>query len=173
MSENQDQPRYVHKLDGCRPTPLASYLKALGVFRLIAEGPDPKVRGWWKKDVFQLGTRLSQAEIERFFLHDYAPTPLLAPWNGGSGFFPKDNKTAIEAIRSSQSDRFHPYRDAILAATAAVAHIDENQPRERKRTGLLLPAARGERRFGMDRCGLDFWNRWRACVSRDVRNRWQ
>jgi CRISPR-associated protein Csx17 len=28
-------------LAGCTPTPLANYLKALGVFRLVAEQKDP------------------------------------------------------------------------------------------------------------------------------------
>ncbi|HMO13467.1 MAG TPA: type I-U CRISPR-associated protein Csx17 [Pirellulaceae bacterium] len=145
MSEKQDQQRYVHSLGGCRPTPLASYLKALGVFRLIAEGPDSNIRGWWQNDVFHLGTRLSQAEIERFFLHNYSPTPLLAPWNGGSGFFPKDNKAAIEAIRNSRADRFQPYRDAILAASAAVAHIDEKPAKGTEKNGVIAACRRSWR----------------------------
>ena len=43
-------------LRGCVPTPLASYLMALGVLRLIsspanhvsAEAADPHARGWWE-----------------------------------------------------------------------------------------------------------------------------
>ncbi len=42
-------------LDGCAPTPLASYLKALGVLRLLSsstnnfsgQAVDPRARGWW------------------------------------------------------------------------------------------------------------------------------
>ena len=31
---------FVHKLEGCRPQPLAGYLKALGVLRLVSEQAD-------------------------------------------------------------------------------------------------------------------------------------
>lgn len=39
----------LHRLDGCAPTPLAHYLKALGVLRLVAEQLDPQARGWWEE----------------------------------------------------------------------------------------------------------------------------
>lgn len=35
---------HIHKLDGCAPTPLAHYLKALGILRLVAEQADPNAR---------------------------------------------------------------------------------------------------------------------------------
>ena len=35
-------------LAGCAPIPLASYLKALGVFRLVAEQKDECARGRWR-----------------------------------------------------------------------------------------------------------------------------
>ena len=45
-------------LHGCAPTPLASYLKALGVLRLISspanhvsrEAADQHARGWWENE---------------------------------------------------------------------------------------------------------------------------
>lgn len=48
-----------------------------------------------------------------FFRNEYAPTPLVSPWNGGSGFFPKDNTEAIDAITASEASRFAPYRTLI------------------------------------------------------------
>ena len=104
---------YVHKLDGCSPTPLAHYLKALGVLRLVAEQADATARGGWRNDRFVLVSTLDQAALEVFFLKDYQPTPLLAPWNGGSGFYPKDNKSGIDPIARSSASRFRKYRDAI------------------------------------------------------------
>jgi CRISPR-associated protein Csx17 len=75
------------RLDGCRPTPLASYLKALGVLRLVAEqNADPEARGFWHGERFHLKTRLDRDALRRFFLEDYAPTPIIAPWNGRAGF---------------------------------------------------------------------------------------
>jgi len=77
-------------LAGCTPTPLASYLKALAVLRLVAEagmnGGDPNATGFWRDDMFVLRTRLTKEELRAFFLDRYQPTPLLSPWNGRAGF---------------------------------------------------------------------------------------
>ncbi len=81
-------------LHGCSPTPLASYLKALGVLRLLSSGvnsvtgepADPGVRGWWEGERFHLGTTLGREGVLDFFLNDYAPSPVIAPWNGRAGF---------------------------------------------------------------------------------------
>jgi CRISPR-associated protein Csx17 len=78
---------HVHELWGLRPDALATYLAALGVFRLLAEQRDAEVRALWRDEHFALVTTLDWAEIERFFVSDYAPTPILSPWNMESGFF--------------------------------------------------------------------------------------
>jgi CRISPR-associated protein Csx17 len=77
----------VHDLGGCAPTPLAHYLKALGILRLVAEQADPQARGWWEGECFRLATVLDRDALEAFFLERYQPTPLVSPWNKGSGFF--------------------------------------------------------------------------------------
>lgn len=81
----------VVSLDGCRPTPLASYLKALGVLRLVAQQADRKARGFWRGERFHLKTALDRDGLRRFFLEDYAPTPIIAPWNGRAGFLEGDS----------------------------------------------------------------------------------
>ena len=86
------------KLHGCSPTPLASYLKALGVLRLISspvnhvssKAADPYARGWWENECFHLRTVLSLDNLLHFFLHKYAPSPIIAPWNGRAGFLEGD-----------------------------------------------------------------------------------
>ena len=112
-------------LAGCSPTPLASYLKALGVLRLIASptssvsgaAADPEVRGWWESECFYLRTSLASEALTRFFLEDYAPSPIIAPWNGGSGFYPGDNKEGIDPLAGSKvASRFLTIADAIKAA---------------------------------------------------------
>ena len=73
-------------LNGCTPTPLASYLKALGVLRLISSpanhvsgrAADSHARGWWENENFHLRTTLSRAALLHFFLQDYAPSPIIA-----------------------------------------------------------------------------------------------
>ena len=85
-------------LHGCAPTPLASYLKALGVLRLVSspanhvsgEAAEPRARGWWENERFHLRTTLSRDALLHFFLHDYAPSPIIAPWNGRAGFLEGD-----------------------------------------------------------------------------------
>lgn len=115
---------HTHSLDGCRTRPLADYLKALGVLRIVAEQADADARGAWSGGRFVLRTRLDGAALHRFFLEDYAPSPLLAPWNGGSGFYPKD-KTAREKgllpIKRSEDPRFEAFRLAIHQAESVVA----------------------------------------------------
>ena len=97
---------HIIHLTGCTPSPLANYLKALGILRLISEQKDPTARLWWKNEHAVLGTQLSEDELKQFFADEYHPTPIIAPWNGGSGFYPKDNQDAIKAILNSKSPRF-------------------------------------------------------------------
>lgn len=130
-------------LPGCTPTPLASYLKALAVLRLVAEadtenGGDQNATGFWRNDVFVLRTQLTDSELRSFFLERYRPTPLVAPWNGGSGFYPKDNTDGIHALERSTADRFGPYREAILTARQLVASFGfRESPKQEQKAAFL------------------------------------
>ena len=129
-------------LHGCSPTPLASYLKALGVLRLLSsrtssvtdEPADPLARGWWEGERFHLRTALERDGLLDFFLHHYVPSPIIAPWNGGSGFYPKDEKSekkkneknekkkneknVVQLLRSEAvAKRFRPLSRAIQSAS--------------------------------------------------------
>jgi len=97
-------------LPACRPEPLMSYLKALGVFRLVAEQADSRARAAWDGDVFVLHTTLSESDLLTFFAERYSPTPIITPWAGGSGFFEGDDKQAIEKILNSKTPRLEAYR---------------------------------------------------------------
>ncbi len=104
--------RYCVELTGCTPIPLASYLKALGVLRLVS-AKDAQTQGWWKGDTFWLQSKFDREGLVQFFLEQYEPTPLVAPWNGGSGFFASDNQEALSAILRGKADRFEPYREIL------------------------------------------------------------
>ena len=118
-------------LDGCAPAPLVSYLKAIGVLRLLGSdanhvsgtAADAAVRGWWEAERFHLATRLGRDELMRFFLEEYAPSPVIAPWNGGSGFYAKDNQDGFCPLNGEVAPRFR----SIAAAIATAA--DEIQQR--------------------------------------------
>lgn len=124
-------------LQGCSPTPLSSYLKALGVLRLLSSGEnnvtgepaDAGVRGWWEGERFHLRTGLGREGVVGFFLHDYAPSPIIAPWNGGSGFYPKDNKRGFLPLSSGQvADRFQPLAEVIRGAAETLLLLDLGEP---------------------------------------------
>lgn len=129
---------HEHELAGCRAVPLAHYLKALGVLRLVNEQVDPDAGGLWRNDAFVLLTRLDRDDVERFFLADYEPTPIVAPWNGGSGFFPKDNREALESIQGSTAKRFQRYREALSVAQRILADLGiEEKPSGDEKAALL------------------------------------
>lgn len=120
-------------LSGCAPVPLAGYLKALGIFRLVAEQADETVRGSWRNERFVLTTQLTRDKLIEFFLGEYQPTPILAPWNGGSGFYSGDNQTGIAPIRASVSKRFETIRQTINAMGDLITISGWTQSRKENR----------------------------------------
>lgn len=147
-------------LHGCAPKPLAHYLKALGLLRLVAEQIDPDATGCWEGDHFVLETEELDADgLTGFLLERYRPTPIVAPWNGGSGFYFRERKlnerdpetgkkikTGIrdeptEATRTlnellkSTASRFGDYREVLGTAKQIVAALDldeapKNEPKD-------------------------------------------
>ncbi|HEX2094526.1 MAG TPA: type I-U CRISPR-associated protein Csx17 [Longimicrobiaceae bacterium] len=126
------------QLAGCTPEPLAAYLKALGVLRLVAEQKDVNARGWWEGERFCIRSTLDEEMLLRFFLEEYAPTPIIAPWNGGSGFFPGDNRSGITAIGGTADERFAPYRIAISTARTMLNALGaETKPGKEEKEQLI------------------------------------
>ena len=129
---------YEHVLEGCAPVPLAGYLKALGVFRLVVEQADENAHGFWRDERFVLKTTLNEERLVRFFIERWRPTPVVAPWNGGSGFWPNDNREGIDAIMASNAPRFDGYRETIRLCRAL---IDDKQfseaPKQENKTGFI------------------------------------
>ncbi len=106
---------HIHHLTGCAPEPLAGYLKGLGILRVISEQKDPGARGWWQDEHFCLMTTLDLGQLEAFFLKEYSPTPLVSPWNKGSGFF-APNDPGLSPLESSVAPRFESFREGALSA---------------------------------------------------------
>jgi CRISPR-associated protein Csx17 len=130
-------------LNGCAPDPLLHYLKALGVFHLFAEQCDPQVRGAWSGDAFTLETVKAPDELVAFFLHEYCPTPIIAPWNGGSGFYPQDKnqRAMLDALCDTPAPRLDEYRTTVTAARTLVGQRRE-QPKGEEKAELLRHARR-------------------------------
>lgn len=111
------QPLNSIALPGCRPEPIAAYLKALGILRLVSEQKDSEARGFWQTGQFVLITRLSEAELRDFFVDEYVPTPIIAPWNGASGFWDRTTAgRARQAVAGSVNSRYGAYREAMALA---------------------------------------------------------
>lgn len=124
------------ELSGCTPEPLMNYLKALGIFRLVAEDRehgDPAARLSWSGGVAVLHTTLDRDSLVQFFLDDYQPTPIVAPWNGGSGFYGGGSEP-LEAIAESSSPRLRRYRETILALKPL---IPSQKPKDEDKYALL------------------------------------
>ena len=113
--------RHELALRGCAPEPLMAYLKALGIFRIVAEQKDKDARAWWRNDTFMLRLEQDRDGLVKFFLEEYKPTPIVSPWNGGSGFYPKDNSKAMDAILELKSPRFQLWNEAVSVGKRIVS----------------------------------------------------
>lgn len=124
---------HFHKLTGCAPNPLANYLKALGILRLIAEQADPNARGAWRDESFVLATTLTETKLDDFFLKQYKPTPLISPWNSGSGFL-KENAASnlLKKFEKSPLERLEKYKEGIKAARSLCSELSAAKQAEVK-----------------------------------------
>lgn len=153
-------------LNGCAPVPLAHYLKALGILRLVAEQKDPDAAGYWENERFVLRTTMDKDDLLRFFLEDYQPTPIVAPWNGGSGFFYQEGKTkekdpltgkklktgvrnqpteatrTIDSMANCAAQRFSTYRQMIELSRQALEQCGFQEAPKNEGKSLLLQIIR-------------------------------
>jgi CRISPR-associated protein Csx17 len=111
-----------------------NYLKALGVFRLVAEQADSSATLSWQGGVARLTSKLDRKDLVRFFVEQYQPTPIVAPWNGGSGFF-DSGREPLEAVERSDCNRLRPYRDAIQRIRR---FAPEKKPKDDEKDSLLI-----------------------------------
>lgn len=136
-------------LEGCTAEPLGAYLKALAIIRLIAEQKDPNAKGWWEDGTFCIESVLDKEGISRFFLEEYMPTPIVAPWGARSGFYPgSPEKTARETIgklMSSPSPRLKKYNEGVGSVKDLLKrHTLNTKPDSGELTLQLLQWCRSE-----------------------------
>lgn len=130
--------RFDVELCGCTPEPLMAYLKALGILRLVSEQKDRDARAWWKNDVFWLRSTVDREALVKFFLDEYKPMPIVAPWAGGSGFFKKDNKEAVKALGNSAAGRVANYADIIQQVGVIIKEQNVgDKPKDQDKTHLI------------------------------------
>jgi CRISPR-associated protein Csx17 len=95
---------------------MGSYLAGLGLIRLLGEQADPDATATWAEAGLVIETTVD--DLATWLVDDYLPTPVLSPWNGGSGFGAKDKepKRRINELRAHPSPRLAPVRAAIGVA---------------------------------------------------------
>lgn len=110
---------------GLRSRPLASYLAAIGLFRVVADQVDREARSSWQNGTFVLDSTLTSDGLRSFLVDDYRPSPLVGPWNGSDqgGFRPGAETRAsklIAQIEGSTLARMAGYRTAMGATRRVV-----------------------------------------------------
>jgi CRISPR-associated protein Csx17 len=121
-----------HVLPGLRLEPLGSYLAGLGLIRLLGEQADRAATAAWESDRLMLDTTVD--DIATWLAKEYVPTPVLSPWNGGSGFGAKDKepKRRLGELLSHASPRLAVFRNAIgVAEQVARAAADHGWDKAR------------------------------------------
>lgn len=113
-------------LDGCRVTPLAGYLSALGAHRAVHRLLDPEAQGRWSQGVYVLRCRFDTIDELTVALHaSFEPESIVSPWNSGSGFAANGKSPAAERIlqwiRESTDERLLPLRLAVAGADRVVS----------------------------------------------------
>lgn len=122
-------------LPGLRPENLLTYLAGLGLVRVVAAQFDSSVTCWWQGSGLHLS--LTREGLQDFLIDEYRPTPILSPWNGGSGYGEKDKapRVALDKILKSGSARLSSF----VATDDVIRTLPES---DRKDKGRLLQLLR-------------------------------
>lgn len=119
--------RTVQLLPGIGPEPLANYLAGLGLIRVIGDQADVNATAAWQPGGLAITTTVE--DIAAWLAGAYIPTPVLSPWNSGSGFGAKDKEPlrVLEKVLLHPSPRLAALRAAIPLArdVAGKQHPDK------------------------------------------------
>ncbi|WP_129838139.1 type I-U CRISPR-associated protein Csx17 [Streptomyces sp. RFCAC02] len=109
---------------GLEAVSLADYLCALGLLRAVATQYDADAALAWQRGVPVLASTLDADGLACWLTEDFVPSPLVSPWNAGSGFNgngkSKEAERALETVEHSTAARLAPLREAVAAGRAVV-----------------------------------------------------
>jgi CRISPR-associated protein Csx17 len=87
-------------LAGVQSQPLASYLTALGVLRIVSLRRGNSILGRFSPRGFELWG-IEASELVDLLLDEWEPSPVLTPWNNASGFYASSKgQLAADAMRA-------------------------------------------------------------------------
>jgi CRISPR-associated protein Csx17 len=132
-------------LPGIRSSTLLGYLKGLGVLSILGRQDDRNTAGFWSRSRFVLYSSHDMSSLEAFFLDRWEPAPVVSPWNGGSGFFNKDNTEGFDAIEASSDPRLRSMKRAIGVARTVIQSLGlSSKPDVKAEKPTLLRALRAQ-----------------------------
>lgn len=164
-------------LTGCSPTPLAHYLKALGILRLVAEQKDENACGYWQGEHFVLESELDDERLMDFFQHDYRPTPILSPWAGRAGYLEgeeaeestRGGAILLRKFRESAASRLADYRRLINALDTFQEFKKMNEVRAEKKLLDKLKKKQKDRGESLPD-ELECWLKWATQKEEFIKN---
>jgi CRISPR-associated protein Csx17 len=119
-----------------------------GMIRTLGEQADPDATAAWTEAGLVITS--SVPDLAAWLATEYVPTPVLSPWNNGSGFGTKDK----EPLRFLNQLRAHP--SARLAQFRAAIEVAEQVVREAREKGWITETPGGGDK---GRVVLEFRNR--------------
>lgn len=140
------EPKKAVVLGGLQPQPLAGYLAALGILRVLGTQSGQAIKAAFLPDGF-LVEGVDRDELLELLLDRWEPSPVLTPWNNASGFYQSSKgnqaQAALEAIVASRNPRFQPLAAVITQVrkliTDTVAPKDEEKARFISSLRSVLP----------------------------------
>ncbi|UED86308.1 type I-G CRISPR-associated protein Cas8g1/Csx17 [Streptomyces profundus] len=112
-------------LQGMEAVSLADYLCALGVLRAVATQADPGATLAWRQGVPILDSTLSGENLVGWLSEEFTPSPIISPWNAGSGFNgngkSKEAERTLAAVEETTDPRLGPLREAVAVGRTVVA----------------------------------------------------
>ncbi|MFB3909513.1 MAG: type I-U CRISPR-associated protein Csx17 [Candidatus Eisenbacteria bacterium] len=135
------------RFDGCCSRPLLDYLKGLGLLRAIAMQADPSARAAWPHDRLMLVTSLTADQVVTFLAEEFQPSPVLDPWNMGSGFWKAGDAAgrSLATIEASLSPRFLAHRTAIASVRWLIEDLGlKDGPGDADQKLMLVQRCRAE-----------------------------
>lgn len=109
-----------HRIAGLPPTDLMSYLVGLGLGRVLSLQAPGSTEWAWHGDTLVINSEVT--DIPSFLVDQYRPTPVLSPWNNGSGYAPQDKNQRDTLNRLLDAgDRVSEMRQADAIARELVA----------------------------------------------------
>lgn len=113
------------QLPGLTNQSFSRYLAGLGLVRVLSAQADPDLEAWWEGSSLMINSVVVDkvSAVAEWLVSDYRPTPVISPWNGGSGFGEKDkaSRATIAQLMAVESPRLSDLRLAIPTAEPLVA----------------------------------------------------